>query len=104
MCDEPTFVRILAETVADEAPRLFAVVQEYGERVDARIAAWGFAFPDHTELVSTDRTCRMVLDKPENALRGFRNHADHISARIIWHDPTMATALNDDDESSQESG
>ncbi|APU16582.1 hypothetical protein [Actinoalloteichus fjordicus] len=101
LCDEETFARILTEIVADEAPRLFAVVQEYGERADARIAAWGFAFPGHAELVSTDHTCRMVLERPENALRGFRREDDHVDARIVWHDPDRVTALDENDESEE---
>ncbi|APU14573.1 MULTISPECIES: hypothetical protein [Actinoalloteichus] len=101
LCDEETFAEILAEIVADEAPRLFAVVEEYGERADARIAAWGFAFPDHAELVSADRTCRMILARPENALLGFRSAEDHIDARIVWHDPARATALDEGDESDE---
>jgi hypothetical protein len=32
LCDEPQFAAILDSMVADEAPWLFAVVQEYGER------------------------------------------------------------------------
>lgn len=47
ICDEAEFAQEIAELVAAEAPRLFAVVQEYGERVDGRIAAWGLAFEDH---------------------------------------------------------
>jgi hypothetical protein len=57
--------------VADEAPRLFAVVQEYGERVDGQIAAWGMAFADHAEVVSVKRGMRMSLQAPEKALRMF---------------------------------
>jgi hypothetical protein len=40
--------------VAAHAPRIFAVVQEWGERVDARIAAWGLSFEDHAELLGVD--------------------------------------------------
>ena len=47
--------------VADFAPRVFAVVQEYGDRVDGRIAAWGVAFTDHTEVIGVVGTVRIWL-------------------------------------------
>jgi hypothetical protein len=61
LCDEPEFTAILESMVADEAPRLFAVVQEYGKRVDGMIVAWGMAFADHAEVVSVTRGMRMSL-------------------------------------------
>ena len=79
-----------------EAPRLFAVVQEYGERVDGRIAAWGLAFDDHTEVFSVGRTQRMCLQVPENALRLFKV-GSHIRARLVWFDPDAATRAGDDE-------
>lgn len=81
--DEPTFAALLAEMVADEAPRLFAVVQEYGQRVDGQIAGWGLAFADHAEVISLDQHRWMRLSSPSQALRMFR-FGSHISARLIW--------------------
>lgn len=96
VCDEPEFAAILEEMVADEAPRLFAVVQEYGERVDGRIVAWGMAFDDHAEVVSVGRTRRMSLQSPENALRLFKV-GSHIRARLVWFNPDAATLAEDDE-------
>jgi hypothetical protein len=81
--------------VADEAPRLFAVVQEYGDRVDGRIAAWGMAFGDHAEVVAVERGLRMSLRVPENALRLFR-FGSHIKARLVWFNPNAVTPTDDD--------
>jgi hypothetical protein len=92
LCDEPEFVALLDNMVADEAPRLFAIVQEYGERVDGRIAAWGMAFTDQAEVVSTERTRRMSLRTPENALRQFTIGGD-IRARLVWFNPDAATTV-----------
>lgn len=78
--EEPEFAAILEGMVADEAPRVFAVVQEYGQRVDGQIAAWGMAFSDHAEVVSVDGRLRMSLKAPESALRGF-HFGTHIRAR-----------------------
>ncbi|WP_235079375.1 hypothetical protein [Amycolatopsis orientalis] len=96
LCDEPEFAEILEELVADEAPRIFAVVQEYGERVDGRIAAWGMAFADHAEVVSVTRGLRMSLQAPENALRMFK-FGSHVRARLVWLNPDAATPADDDE-------
>ncbi|SNR68065.1 hypothetical protein SAMN06265360_11495 [Haloechinothrix alba] len=90
LCDEETFAAILSGIVADEAPRLFAVVQEYGRRVDARIAGWGLAFDDRAEVVSIDGALRMKLNAPEEALRGF-GFGSHVSGRLVWFDPDAVT-------------
>ena len=94
-CDEHEFAAIMEGMVADEAPRMFAVVQEYGERVDAVIAAWGMAFPDHAEIVS--HQVRMSVREPESALRMF-TVGSHIRARLVWFNPDAAThtATGDD--------
>ncbi len=96
MCDEPEFAAIMEEMVADEAPRLFAVVQEYGERVDGQIVAWGMAFADHAEVVSVTRGQRMSLPTPESAL-GLFKFGSHIRARLVWFNPDAATPADDDE-------
>lgn len=40
---EEEFAEEVRELVASSAPRVFALVEEYGERVDGRIIAWGMA-------------------------------------------------------------
>jgi len=99
VCDEPEFAAILEEMVADEAPRLFAVVQEYGDRMDGRIAAWGMAFDDHAEVVSVKGGLRMSLQAPDNALRLFK-FGSHIRARLVWFNPDAAMPADDDDEAA----
>jgi hypothetical protein len=84
LCDEAEFVQEIAELVAAEAPRLFAVVQEYGERVDGRIAAWGLAFEDYADIVGVDpSTTHLRLQTPERAVRYFSRHP-RITARVTW--------------------
>lgn len=82
----------VAAMVADFAPRLFAVFQDYGNRADGRIAAWGMAFEDHAEVVSVERRLRMSLRAPENALHRF-NVGRHVRARLVWFNPDAATPL-----------
>lgn len=86
LCDEDEFAELLAEVVADKAPRRFAVVQVYGERVDARIAAWGLEFDDHATAVTVDGDSTMSLNSAEGALRAF-TVGTRISARLLWCDP-----------------
>jgi hypothetical protein len=88
VCDEREFAAIMERMVADEALRLFAVVQEYGERVDAAIAAWGLAFPDHAEIMA--HQLRMNVRAPENALRLF-TVGDHLRAHLVWFNPATPT-------------
>lgn len=80
--------------VADEAPKVFAVVQEYGNRGDYRIAAWGIAFDDRAEVVAVDRGMRMSLREPEGALRGFA-WGSHINSHLVWVN-SRAAAKNDE--------
>lgn len=90
--DEPTFAAILEGMVADEAPRLFAVVQEYGERMDGVIAAWGMAFDDHADVVG--RYLQASVATPDDAVRMFRV-GEHIRARLVWFNPDAATPPED---------
>ena len=55
VCEMPSFGRarftvLVRERVDVEAPRLFAVVRELGDRVDGRTVAWDLAFDDHAEV------------------------------------------------------
>lgn len=83
---EPEFTAHLNRLVRANAPRLFAVVQVYGERVDRSIAGWGMDFGHRAEVVSTDRSLRMGLNAPGEAMRAFR-FGTHIRPRIVWTDP-----------------
>jgi hypothetical protein len=84
MCDEEEFVELMMEMVAEEAPRLFALVQELGERADGRIAAWGLAFEDGpAEVVGVVPGTRMTLRSPESAVRRF-SAGEHVRARLVW--------------------
>lgn len=84
--DESRFVAEVERMVVNQTPRLFAVVQEYGERVDARIAAWGFAFADHAEVVSVDGGIRIRMGAPETVLGAFHS-GRRIRAQLVWFTP-----------------
>lgn len=84
LCGEGEFDDEIHAMVRDDAPRRFAVVQVLGERVDARIAAWGLAFEDRVEVVHVQGAVRMSLRTPERALFAFRG--PQISTKIVWVD------------------
>lgn len=90
LCSEEEFAEILEGMVADEAPRLFAVVQEYGDRVDGRIAAWGMSFDDHADLVGVDGGVHLGVRALERAIRGFRV-GTRITPRLVWVNPAAAS-------------
>ncbi len=91
------FTAIVDDMVADSAPRVFAVVQEYGERVDGRIAAWGIAFADHAEVVGVDGTLRMRLPEPQHALGRFA-WGRHITPRLVWVNPDAVSSAEEDSD------
>lgn len=101
VCDEERFAELLEGIVADGAPRVFAIVEEYGERVDGHIAAWGMAFDDRAEVISVQGGLRMSTRSAESALRGF-GFGTRLKPRVVWVNPDAATPPDDlaDDESA----
>lgn len=95
LCEEEEFAELIDNMVADEAPRIFAVVQELGERGDARIAGWGMSFDDSAHVVSLDGRTLMCLSSPERALVGFRM-GGRVTPRLVWVNPDAATPIEDD--------
>ena len=90
---EEEFAQEVAELVADEAPRVFALVEEYGERVDGRVIAWGMTFDDHAEVVSVGHGLHGTFPSAERARRAFSRRA---KIRLVWTD--AETAPRDDDD------
>lgn len=89
LCDEPRFAEILESMVAYHAPRVFAVVQEYGDRVDARIAAWGLAFEDRAEAFGVSGGSYQGFDTPGHVAQLFRI-GTHVRSRLVWVNPDAA--------------
>ena len=92
--DAEKFAGILKGMVSANAPRMFAVVQEWGDRVDARIAAWGLAFDDRTQVVGVDGGIHLGGPAPEDALRVY-GFGTRITPRLVWVDPDEATPADD---------
>ena len=71
--------------VAELAPRRFAVFQDFGDRVDGRVAAWGMAFDDRAEIVDANGSTWLSTTTPEKALDHYVRLPE-VTSRIIWVD------------------
>ncbi|WP_433263208.1 hypothetical protein ACQPZF_31585 [Actinosynnema sp. CS-041913] len=83
------FARFVAGLVRDDAPRLFAIVEEYGEREDAEVAAYGLDFGDHTDVKSVEGDFRLRSQNPQSALAvfGHSTGATGVSRlHLVWLD------------------
>ncbi|MEU9883990.1 hypothetical protein [Sphaerisporangium sp. NPDC051011] len=83
LCGAAEFDVLVRDMVVEEAPRVFAVVQEYGRRADGRIAAWGMAFREQTQVICTEDGACMILDSPERAVHRFSRRPD-VTVRLLW--------------------
>lgn len=94
LCGEDEFAQEVRELVADEAPQVFALVEEYGERVDGWIVAWGMAFEDHVQVVGVNGALSARLPSSERAHRVFSRQR---KIRLVWtspaatHEPAQAS-------------
>ncbi len=88
LCDEPEFAALTEELVADLAPRLFALVEEMGERVDSRVFAWGMAFEDRAEVVGAEWAFKGSFESAEVARQLFSRHG---TMHLVWYNPDAAT-------------
>ncbi|QKW17407.1 hypothetical protein HUT12_24760 [Verrucosispora sp. NA02020] len=76
---------MLAEMVDECAPRRFAICEEYGDRADGGIFAWGLAFPDGRALVcGEDSAFTGRFRSPDTALRIFSRTGRRL--RLLWID------------------
>lgn len=78
---------MLADLVASERPRLFTLCEEYGDRADGRVFAWGMAFEDRADVVGVGGRMRGSFCSPEAALRVLSRCR---RLRLLWCDPERA--------------
>ncbi|CAM3667848.1 hypothetical protein KIPE111705_19715 [Kibdelosporangium persicum] len=81
--DDTQFTSLITAIVADQAPRVFVVVLEFGELVEAEIVAWGMALDTGAYMITVDGRNQYALAEPENALmyvRGRTNTTPH----LVW--------------------
>lgn len=86
------FIESVYEMVADHAPRLFAIVLEYGDQVDAGILAWGLALDGSAYVVTIDGKNQYLLSEPENALK-YMPCGTRATPHLIWVPPLTTTGV-----------
>jgi hypothetical protein len=91
--DEEVFSDEINKMVAEDAPRLFALCEEIGVRVDAGIVSWGLSFEDdHAELVHGIHNPRsrttVICHSAERAREWFEFHSKKVGCaiRLVWVD------------------
>ena len=84
LCDEAEFAELVRGLVLDTAPRLFALVEEVGEREDGWVYAWGMAFEDRVCLVKEGGGSFAVHPSAEIARRRWSRVR---KLRLVWCGP-----------------
>ncbi|TQM79212.1 hypothetical protein FHX81_1509 [Saccharothrix saharensis] len=77
------------EVAREDAPRLFAIVEEYGEAEDARVAGYGLAYADRAEADSVEGGFRLSADSAERARALFEISTGDVAVRrvhLVWLD------------------
>lgn len=81
------FDQELCALVLDIAPRLFAVVQVFGNNptdADGWVVAWGFVDSEGpAHVIGIDGRARLTLASPERALRHFAGQPG-LTSRLVW--------------------
>lgn len=83
---EEEFIAALADLVASQRPRLFSLCEEYGDRADGWVVAWGLALEDRAEVVSVDCGLRATCESAESAMRLLSRRR---RLRLLWCDPQL---------------
>lgn len=82
--DADEFGQMLIDLVNDYAPRRFAICEEYGDRIDAEVFAWGMAFDDVVVLCADDMSFTGCFSSAPGAVRRFSKGGRRM--RLIWID------------------
>lgn len=92
LCNEAEFAEMVDELVHSTAPRLFALVEECGERADGWIVAWGMQFDDHAEVIASDRGLRLGVASAQRAREMLARLG---TIRLVWYrHESVATACD----------
>ena len=81
--DPAEFTDLVNGMVTDHAPRVFAVVEEYGNRVDAKVVGWGLAYDDHADVIGVHGAVHLGVAAPDKVLTRF-GWGDRLTAHIVW--------------------
>ncbi|WP_231648402.1 hypothetical protein [Saccharothrix sp. NRRL B-16348] len=80
------FADVMHLIAEEQAPRLFAIVEEHGEQEDGRVAGYGLAYSDHADVNSVEGDFHLVSQSPERARQIFELSARSRGVRthLVW--------------------
>jgi len=79
----------MRELAVAEAPRLFALVEEYDEVEDGRVAGYGLAYEDRADVNSVEDDFPLHSRSAEHARKLFEISAGSTGVRrvhVVWLD------------------
>lgn len=85
------------EIARQEAPRLFAIVEQYDDPEDIRVAGYGLAYDNRVDVNAVEGDFRLAPDSPEHARTLFEissRSAGVRRAHVVWLDGTRSTQPN----------
>ncbi|GAA2662854.1 MULTISPECIES: hypothetical protein [Actinosynnema] len=82
------FLRRIRREAREQAPRVFAIVYEIGDREDCEVAAYGLAFPDRAETTAVDDGHHTRSESAEHALALYARFAaaENLRTHLLWLD------------------
>jgi hypothetical protein len=92
------FTGLMQELAVEEAPRLFALVEEYGEAEDARVAGYGLAYADRADVNSAEGDFQLGSESAERARTLFEissRSAGVSRVHVVWLDETTSVVHQD---------
>jgi hypothetical protein len=92
------FGRLMRERAVADAPRLFALVEEHGEKEDVRVAGYGLAYEDRADVNTVEGDFRLDSQSAESARALFEISSRSIGVRrvhVVWVDETTPAVHQD---------
>ncbi|MEU4740668.1 hypothetical protein AB0G02_09385 [Actinosynnema sp. NPDC023658] len=83
----------MLDIAREEAPRTFAIVEEWGDQHAVRVAGYGLAFDDRVDVNSVEGDFRLSSQSPESALAMFgvsTGLADIKQLHLVWLDGALS--------------
>jgi hypothetical protein len=88
--DDTDFATLVTDMVTHQAPRVFAIVLEYGDQIDAQVIAWGMALEESAYVTTVDGKNQYLLTEPQNALKYMPSRAG-TTPHLVWTFPPTTT-------------
>lgn len=84
VCGEELFATEVNKMISEDAPRLFALVGEIGERVDAMTMVWGMDFGDHTQVISAGHSGVCGSFRSAERAHKILSAGAEMNIRLVW--------------------